>query len=264
MSDQWYYVHNNERVGPVDVAEIENLIQSAVIKEDSFVWKKGFDNWAKLADVEELMLLKKVEHISIEEVEDIPLISDTPPILKQIDWDSIGENEKLFLIKIGYDRGDDEKEYGPFSIAQLRRAYTENRVNEKTYIFLNGIENWMLLGESPVFNKISSLPPNLDDIDRRQTPRKPFVARLFFHDNSDVFEGICRDVSIGGLQVLVSEAPCKVGDIVNLNVHPENSDYCFVASGKVVRLLDGKQGFSLRFEGLPEESKKAITTYVSK
>lgn len=47
-----------------------------------------------------------------------------------------------------------------------------------------------------------------------------------------------------------------------MNVHPDNSDYHFVARGKVVRILDGDQGFSLRFSGLNDEAKNAINDYI--
>ena len=78
---------------------------------------------------------------------------------------------------------------------------------------------------------------------RKKNKRKPFVARMFYHNDSIVYEGICRDISIGGLQVLVDSFPGKIGDDISLNVHPENTDYSFVAGGKIVRILDGNQGF---------------------
>ena len=90
-----------------------------------------------------------------------------------------------------------------------------------------------------------------------------YLFRLFFHDNSQVYEGICRDISVGGLQILVSDFPCNVGDKVSMNVHPDNTDYHFTASGKVVRKLDGDAGFSLRFEDLSNEASQAISTYIN-
>jgi hypothetical protein len=33
--------------------------------------------------------------------------------------------------------------------------------------------------------------------------RKPFIARIFFNNDKKFFEGICRDISVGGMQVLV-------------------------------------------------------------
>ena len=87
---------------------------------------------------------------------------------------------------------------------------------------------------------------------------------MFFHNESVVYEGICRDISVGGLQVLVDGFPGNIGDEISLNVHPENTDYNFVASGKVVRILEGDQGFSLRFIQLSDEATNAIEDYLSK
>ena len=74
---------------------------------------------------------------------------------------------------------------------------------------------------------------------------------------------LCRDISVGGLQVLVSSFPGNIGDDVTMNVHPDNSDYNFVASGKIVRLLEGGQGFSLRFLDLSPEAEQSIRTYIN-
>ena len=81
-------------------------------------------------------------------------------------------------------------------------------------------------------------------------------------NNKKVFEGICRDVSVGGMQVLIDQFPGKAGEKISINVHPENSDYHFVASGQIVRLLEGNNGFSFRFQQLSDEAKKAIEKYV--
>ena len=64
---------------------------------------------------------------------------------------------------------------------------------------------------------------------------------MFFANNDQLFEGVCRDISIGGMQVLVDHFPAQVGERISLNVHPENSEHHFVADGEIVRkvLHDG-------------------------
>ncbi|HSI87097.1 MAG TPA: DUF4339 domain-containing protein [Candidatus Methylacidiphilales bacterium] len=41
MSSEWYYAHNNEQKGPVNEAEIKELIATKVIPPDALVWKEG-------------------------------------------------------------------------------------------------------------------------------------------------------------------------------------------------------------------------------
>ncbi|MCP4912597.1 MAG: DUF4339 domain-containing protein [Oligoflexia bacterium] len=277
----WFYVQGSEKVGPVSQEELEALFKNQTLNDQSYVWTKGFENWERLAEVNELKhLLNAPEPVTSEpdtpsfgetsfsdpdeEIEDIPMIQNAPPLIKEFDWNSVSEDHKIFHIKIGQDRGADEREYGPYSIKQLRKAYNESRINEKTYIFTTGLENWMYLIDAPIFETIcGGLPPAVQDVDRRRDPRKPFVARLFFHDENELYEGICRDVSIGGLQILVATNNREVGDVITMNVHPENTDFCFTAKGEIVRLLDGNQGFSLRFVDLSDQAKGSIDKYIT-
>lgn len=82
-----------------------------------------------------------------------------------------------------------------------------------------------------------------------------------------VFSGLCRDVSVGGMQCLTSELPGPVGTVLKLNISTpsgakEGID-AFVAEGVIVRELEDGKGFSFRFEKLSPEGKKAIESYVS-
>ena len=47
MSTNWYYVENNERVWPVSENDFLDLIVKSVIGDETYVWRKGLDNWAK-------------------------------------------------------------------------------------------------------------------------------------------------------------------------------------------------------------------------
>ena len=85
---------------------------------------------------------------------------------------------------------------------------------------------------------------------------------MYIENKKEVFVGICRDISVGGMQVLVDHFPGRVGEKIAINVHPENTEYNFVADGKIVRSLDGGQGFSFRFMNLSSESQNAIQRYL--
>lgn len=250
----WYYVEGKDRVGPVDEAKISELLQSGTLNSDSYIWTKGFDNWKKFQDVEELSHLLNNESAEVEEEDE------------SFNWSGVSKSEKIFMIKIGIDRGSQEVEYGPYNLDEISQAFSEKRINEKTLIYVPGkMKEWIFLADVPIYEELfNTMPPVIDEIDRRKNQRKPFVARMFFHDQEEFFEGVCRDISIGGLQILVSNFPGTVGDNVSMNVHPDNSDYCFTAKGQIVRLLDGGQGFSLRFDNLNSEAKSSIENYVNR
>lgn len=275
MSKNWWYVEGSDRKGPVEESDLSNLLGSGVLNSDSYIWTKGFENWVKMSEVSELSHLLGgseepaepviEESISMDSLEDEPQREPAIESSPSIDLSSIGFNERVFYIKTGMDRNAQETgaEYGPFSLDQLKRLFEENRINEKTYIFTTGMENWSLLADFELSGQITGgALSEIEDDERRAHVRKPFVANMYFHDQSTLYKGVCRDISVGGMQVLVSDFPGKINDTVTMNVHPENSEYSFVASGKIVRILDGDSGFSLVFDGIGDDALSAINNYI--
>lgn len=268
MDESWYYVVAGERKGPVEIEVIQNLIQSLSLGEDDFVWKKGLDNWVKIKDTQEFQITNEVEEELPKDIEPVheTAESDFPEIIETVESNSLSElagAENSVFIKIGADRGLEETEYGPYSLEIIKKLFDQNRVNGKTFIFTKGMQNWKLLGDFDDFENIfSDAPPPIKDEDRRANKRKPFIARMYIQNQKDVHVGICRDVSVGGMQVLVDHFPGNIGERISINVHPENTDFNFVAAGNIVRLLDGGQGFSFRFVDLGSESITAINKYL--
>lgn len=257
MAENWYYVQKGNRQGPVDQDVLLSMIGNADLNAADFVWKKGFDNWKKIKDVPEL------QTASVE----IPKSFPSAPVMnvekKEFNLSSMDENEQSIFIRIGNDRETAAADYGPFSLKQLKQLFKENRINGKTFIFTTGMKEWKVMGDLPEYQEIfQELPPPIKDADRRTAARKPFIARLFVQNNKKLFEGICRDISVGGMQVLVSDFKGVAGDKISINVHPENTEYHFTASGVVVRVLEGNAGFSFRFQDLNDEAKRSIEKYI--
>ena len=256
MADNWYYVQKGNRHGPVAIEVIEAMLARDELKTEDFVWKKGFENWMKIKEVGEL------KPTSPASAPDMP--AEIPqPLVKELNLADLNEEERLIFIRIGMDRGGVANDYGPFNIAQLKQLFKQNRINGKTLIFFKGMKEWKILGDLPEYQTIfEELPPVIKDTERRAAVRKPFVARMFFQNNKNVFEGICRDISIGGMQVLMDNFSGQEGDKISMNVHPENTEYHFIASGVVVRILEGNSGFSFRFQNLSDEAKRSIEKYL--
>ena len=128
MSTVWYYVLEGERQGPVEQSQIEELMANGVLSTSDFVWKKGLENW-----------------ITIEQSEDfkfdpIPEPAIPAPIKNDFDLSKLGQNEKVIYIKVGADRGGSEVEYGPFTTDIIKKLYSENRINAKTFIFAKDLK----------------------------------------------------------------------------------------------------------------------------
>ena len=146
MSVDWYYVEGEKRVGPIKEEQLIIKIKEGDLGEDNFVWKKGFDNWKKLKDVSELSNI-------VDETSEIPKIVKSSN-KRDIDWDTIKENEKVFLIKIGIDRGGQDVEYGPYSLNILKKAASEGRINGKTLLFVSGMDSWEFISDLPIYDDI--------------------------------------------------------------------------------------------------------------
>ncbi len=262
MAENWFYVQKGNRLGPVEIDVIQSLIRKEELKPEDYVWKKGFDNWKKIKDVSDLSSSNE-EELLIPPVTTTQTAKASTEIEKKINLLDLNQDERIIFLRIGNDRGVASSDYGPFSVNQLKKLYHEHRINGKSFIFCTGMKEWMVLADLEEFEQVfNELPPVIQESDRRTFARKPFVARLFIQNNKKLFEGICRDISIGGMQILIDDFKGQVGDKISINVHPENTDHHFVASGVVVRILEGNSGFSFRFQGLSDEAKRAIEKYL--
>lgn len=145
----WYYVRGSERVGPVSVEVLHDLFNKQELNLESYVWRKGFQNWERLKDVTELDFSSTGDSKAVErEVEKV----SSPEIEFKFDWKKIREDEELFYVKIGDDRKNfiDSECFGPYSLTELREAREEKRINDKTLIFAPGMPGWIEAGETPL------------------------------------------------------------------------------------------------------------------
>ncbi len=257
MAENWYYVQNKNRHGPVAIEVIERMISKSELNPDDFVWKKGFEGWKKIREVEDF------SRTTAPPAQATPELPAMPRAKREVRLGELGSDENIIYIRVGVDRNAPATEYGPYSVSLLRRLFKEKRINGKTEIFVKGSDDYLLLADVVDFQEIfEEVPPVIKESDRRTNARKPFIARLFIQNNKNFYEGICRDISIGGMQVLVDDFRGASNDRITINAHPENSEYHFVASGVVVRILEGNSGFSFRFHGLSDEAKRAIEKYL--
>lgn len=275
MADSWYYVQKGNRHGPVALEVIQQMVSDSELSSSDYVWKKGFENWKKIKEVTELEE-SPAAAAPVQETFKAPTpapaqaqapkpAADLGPKIeyKEVSLRSLSPDERTIYVRIGNDRGLPPSDYGPFSVTQVKQLFKESRINGKTLIFVTGMKEWKVLGDLPEYQEIfEEAPPVIQDADRRAAVRKPFVARLFVQNNKKVFEGICRDISVGGMQILTDDFKGQAGDKIAINVHPENTDYCFTANGIVVRILEGNSGFSFRFNGLSDEAKRSVEKYL--
>lgn len=156
-------------------------------------------------------------------------------------------------------------QHGPFSYDEVQSQIQKGLLHEDVFVWREGLSDWITLSDCDEFEvKSQSKPPELVS-DQRHAPRKPLIAKVVSTDQKEVIFGICRDVSIGGMQVLSERVPGQVGSKISLNISPSSEDHLikpFVAKGTIVRLLENQKGFSFRFDDLSDDVKEIINEYV--
>ncbi len=258
MEEKWYYVEAGERRGPIEFSALQDMVKQGALTDEDYVWRKGFENWVRVKDVADLQ--------SAATPETKEAATEMPGVIEEVELNlqNLAGQENSIFIKIGADRGANEVEYGPYSLEIIKKLFSENRINAKTFLFIRGMQDWAMVADFEDYSEVfEDTPPVIKEAERRSNQRKPFVARMYMESQQQVYLGVCRDISVGGMQVLVDHFPAKIGESISINVHPENTDHHFVAGGQIVRMLEGGLGFSFRFTDLGADAKQAIEKYLT-
>ena len=268
MSDQWFYYHNNKQEGPLTFEQLKELVLNGQLNHTSYIWTKGFTDWKLIKDVHELNIevksIQKKQESTATATKEYTQVAQTNNTGINLMLGTVKPDEKCVYIKTGFDRGGTPKEYGPYDLEMLKKLYKTNRINGRTLIYFPGINCWRILAVFSDFEQIfNELPPIIEESDRRRWERKPFTARLFFTTDNQFYEGVCKDISKGGMQVLLHKFPGKVGEVIKLNVHPEDANHQFVAKAKIVRIAKSDGALSMEFIELSDVAKAAIENYLN-
>jgi hypothetical protein len=224
----WYYVQGTERMGPIDEKELYRLFSVEVIKSDSYVWRKGFENWERLFTVSELSYFVKNQ-------DQLEPKRQSPEIQFSFDWKNFNHNDEIFFIKTGKDRHlADEKILGPYSLVELYGAFLQKRINVNTYIFTPGILNWEYIGSIPVLQQewkideyVTSAPlgiePGVITFERQPVPVISIIKKvtddtLTFLCGLHIMEGDVLSASLyRGKELKVREVVLKVTKVNHFN-----------------------------------------------
>jgi len=274
MSTNWYYVENNERIGPVDEKEFLSLLKGSKIIGETYVWRKGFDNWLQAKNLDELQKYLEFDPMTSNEEfsEGIATSDEENDLLEgektestesekiNFSWENINRDEQVFVLRIGEDRGSRSREYGPYTLKMVENLLEQKRINHLTELFAPGMNQWTLIGDIDYFK--NDLNIDMQNVERRKSKRCPLSARVFLSDNEEFYQGVCRDVSIGGAQVLVANFNGNEGDEVKVNMHLNDGSFAFTARGKIIRSLSRVGGFAMRFIDLSPSSITMINEYI--
>jgi hypothetical protein len=272
----WFVASGDHWLGPLSAADVYAQILAGKLTWAHFVWRTGQKSWTRVCDTLTFQVavpqlpgqdvLAKLKQAATPEVKPAAKGRGGPPPTPKD-----AEQEKPWFLFYA------DSQYGPFSQEEVERFLQAGRIHSRVHIWKDGMGGWERLENISTFKSaVAQARPQLgvpEDTatriqrEQRSAPRAPLVAKIILASDENVSVAICRDISVGGMQVLTDRIPGPVGSKVKLNVSStENTGKLpldpFVAEGVVVRILEDRRGFSFRFDKLPESARKAIEAYI--
>ena len=259
---KWFVAIDERLVGPVSGKEIALWVTGGELRLADFVWQEGFSSWKRIIELKDFQPLLPSEpnpalmaqartRLQQERQQELTpaTTAPLPPGAEQRIW-------FLFM---------NNAQYGPFSVSEVHLMVEAGRVNENTYLWKKGMTDWVPAAELGELGLKLGKPAKRSSkkgAEKRHTPRRPFEAKILLTDGQEVGWALCRDISIGGMQILMEHVPGEAGAQLKLNVAASGDIPAFVCDGEIVRVMEDGRGFSFRFLSLPAKAKAAIEKYI--
>jgi hypothetical protein len=240
--------------GPMRPSELLRMIEAREISWLDPCYREGESEWSRICDHSVFRVLGP----GMPESKPRPRV--VPPPLPR----------EALLPKVSWFLFQNDSQSGPYPAPELFRMIRAGQVSEQAFVWQEAFADWVPVRDVPAFSSVFVQDRQKEShgekpSDRRASPRRPLVARIYLTNGKEVSSGMCRDISIGGMQVLTDAVPGKTGDQIRLNVMPPASTGLrpFVALGVIVRVLEDQKGFSFRFTEINEEAKQSIERYIT-
>ena len=257
----WFVATGEERwIGPMAASEIVARIQKSELTWAHYGWKKGRAKWERLCDIPEFKSAvptapNKIIEVEVRKSATDAKIAPPPPSKKAQSW-------YLYY---------NDSQFGPFTEEDIHRFLRIGKLHGEVHVWKDGMSGWEKIKRVENFKESVAESKNARaarKAERRKAPRVPVVARSLMSSGARLFSAVCRDVSVGGMQLLTRDLPGEVGTRLKLNVSaPVTASgrkiESFVAEGEIVRLLEDGKGFSFRFEKLSAHAVRCIEAYIA-
>jgi hypothetical protein len=275
QTPQWFIALGKSWVGPLTASDVYAKVMAQEITWAHFIWRKGQKNWQRICDTTPFQAAvphepsEAMKEEIVERSRDIEVKKGPPSPPKEKQEEDV--DRKVWYLYFN------ETQFGPFSVSEVEEFIGSKKINARVFAWRDGMKGWERLEKVSTFEKKLKAPMVSSSAataaktraDKRGTPRKPMLARILLANDSEVAVALCRDVSIGGMQVLTDKIPGKVGSKIKLNVSPvreikgkKPGFKAFVAEGTIVRMLEDGRGFCFRFSRLTDSGRRAIESYI--
>lgn len=261
-TSNWFLYQKDEWKGPFRAFEIYSKIQGGEISWIDFLWKEGWKESKRICD--EPTFQVKARPADAPEKKEVK-VTKSPEVKKSTR--KLTDEDEALGRKTGWFLYYDNTQFGPFHRDEVVRLLQTQKIQLTAFCWTEGLKEWIHLDKVAYFkehSKNATTAPPAAKGEKRANPRHPLMAKILLSDEHTVITGLCRDISVGGMQVLTEKVPGDVGTAILINVSPSGPIGIepFVAKGIIVRKLEDGRGFSFRFEKLNEKSKKSIEKYL--
>ena len=247
---EWFVAVGEKYRGPFKSSEVYQKLLDKEVSWIDHCYREKEGQWIRIADHEVFKALQPAPPK--------PKPTMAPPPIPKIE-----DTVKWFLFQ-------NENQTGPFSTLELKRLVTSGQVLELAYVWQEKFTEWKLVSEVPELKEprapgVVAPPTPTTSREKRTLPRKPLLAQIYVTNQAELATGICRDISVGGMQLLTDKIPGEVGNSIHLNVTPPKDSGLkpFVAEGVIVRILEDRKGFAFRFTKISDEAKASIESYIT-
>ncbi|MCM0606129.1 MAG: DUF4339 domain-containing protein [Xanthomonadaceae bacterium] len=258
-SPKWYIAQGQNWVGPMKSSEVFAKLEKGELTPAHYILQKGDKKWKRIVEVVEFQ----------------PTMPPPPPpeFAEEVSQSSIKKPNKPApqVVEKSWYVYSGDSQLGPFSVEEVQRSLEVGSISSSSQVWKDGMIDWEPISDQVEFKSIKKAPPPKPSgpptlakkQDKRTSSRKPLIARIIMANKEKIVLGICRDISLGGMQVLTEQVPGGVGTSLKMNISPPQGLKAFVAEGEIVRVLEDGRGFSFRFKKLAPDAKKAIEKYIS-
>lgn len=248
---EWFVSVGEKFRGPFKASEVYQKLQANEVSWIDHCFREKEGKWIRIADHE---IFKALQPSAPKPK---PTIAPPAPPVK------VEDETKWFLFQ-------NESQTGPYFSHEIRRLIAAGQINDSSHVWQEKFTEWKLVSDVPELKEtraagVAPPPPMVTRADKRVLPRKPLIAQVYVTNQSQLATGICRDISVGGMQLLTDKIPGEVGSAIHLNVTPpaDSGLKPFVAEGVIVRILEDKRGFAFRFTQIADAAKKSIESYIA-
>lgn len=275
---KWFLALGERWVGPLTASDIYEKIRKNEATWAHYIWRTGLSEWKRICDVKVFQAVVPPEPSrQLQAKVKAQAQEETSKVFKPVFPPPIAQNRAMVKDRIWFLHHQDSQ-FGPFSAEEVVRFLQVGKIPPDVHAWRDGMDGWEALGKTPEFSqailelkrvtrKSSQSGSVLSNNEKRRNNRRPLVARIFLNHEEAVIVAVCRDISVGGMQVLTDRIPGGPGTRLKMNVSPAGDLkniklQPFLAEGIVVRVLEDSCGFSFRFENLPDRARRAIEGYI--